>query len=1073
MSVPGSHHDSSSRGGASVIESERVRLSGFQQSLWTLDQLNGGDPSLHMAAVLLTDRSLDPVRFRRAFDAVVAQHAVLRAHLEFDEGTPHLVAVDDLRVEVTEDGDSGSSLERDESGAPAAFVEREKARFDLTAGPLMRCHLIAHSDGYAIGITLHHLIADGVSMQVLMRELADAYRDPEAERPAVPLPVPAPERADDVDWWAAQCEGATPDLHLPLEPARESGPRRGRASRLRLTPDEGRQIQGLARRVGGSVFAVHLAALALLAARTSGAERPVIGVPFSGRSEETQDRIGCFVRTMPVAPPRADGELSERFVESTGAHLWEALEHEHAAYDAIARTLRQRGQTVPQIRVLLNMVPFSTEGLTLGETTVEVVELDTLSPKFDATIYVRDVAGERGMFRQLDLVHDADRWTPEAAEIFLEQYRHVLAALIAHPDAPADGIALPAAPVPQAAGPLPARGESLLEAVRDTCRRVPDRLAIQQPGSEVTYGQLWSMVRAGAARLTAHGVGAGDRVALHGDRGAGLVAGMLAAWAVGAGFVVIHAEDPADRILRLVAATRPAAFLVTDLTRVLPSEVSAALSEQGIPVLRPSGAPADADADDLPVVAEPEIAYVQLTSGSSGRPEAVAVGPAALRGFLPWYIEQFELSEDDRFAWFSTPGHDPSLRDVFAPLVLGASLAVPPDQHTRLHGELAEWAIGSAITVANLIPSLVEVLRVELAGRTLDSLRRVFFGGQALTAGHVRGAREFAPNAELVNGYGATETPQLVLWHPLASGDAANPPLGRTRPDVSVFVRAANGKPAAVGEPGELLISTPILAAGYLDGGDEASARFDTDPDGIPRYATGDIVRVRADGLLAFVGRRDRQVKVNGNRVEPNEVEAVLAACPGVAEAAVCLPSQPAGAALAALIVRSPGGDVATPELLAFARARLAAWMVPAHVQWTDALPRLGNGKIDLVAVERAVGEIATSRDFLPPKSATEVRLAAIWQEALGGAPVSRDADFFAVGGHSIAAIVVVNRVREEFEVDIPMRTLFRVPVLRDLATEIDDAEPGSWEGISTRERAMVDLDDLLADLEDDTEGAA
>jgi amino acid adenylation domain-containing protein len=450
-------------------------------------------------------------------------------------------------------------------------------------------------------------------------------------------------------------------------------------------------------------------------------------------------------------------------------------------------------------------------------------------------------------------------------------------------------------------------------------------------------------------------------------------------------------------------------------------------------------------------------AYIAFTSGSTGAPKGIVGAHGPVAHFCAWQAETFGLTSDDRFSLLSGLSHDPLLRDVFTPLLLGATLCIPGADDLSA---LSTWMAHHRITVCHLTPALGQLLAD--GGTPLPELRYAFFGGDVLTERDVARLREIAPRVRCVNFYGTTETPQAMAWYDASAAGAwpsRRVPVGRGIDGVQLLVLSPAGDLAAPGELGEVCVRTPYLSLGYL--GDErlTAERFVANPwTGDPAdrvYRTGDLGRYRADGTVALAGRRDGQIQVRGFRVEPAEVEAALGGYPGVREAAVLL----RGSALTAWLAASP--DAPKPssgELRDFLRRRLADPMIPEIFIWLETLPLTPNGKLDRRALPDPAQEETRPVEFEAPDTPVEEGVAAIWCEILSLDRVGRHDNFFELGGHSLLAVRVIAALRERYGVEVPLPVLFEKPTVAEQAQVVAD--------LGLAQADSEELEQLLASLE-------
>jgi amino acid adenylation domain-containing protein len=501
----------------------------------------------------------------------------------------------------------------------------------------------------------------------------------------------------------------------------------------------------------------------------------------------------------------------------------------------------------------------------------------------------------------------------------------------------------------------------------------------------------------------------------------------------------------------------------------------ASLSEPEGASPAPSGSAggfADKVADFTPVEIGPDsLAYLSFTSGTTGKPKAVMGRHGSLTHFTPWLAERFELGAADRFSLLSGLAHDPLHRDVFTPLQLGAAVVAPDPDEVGTPGYLAQWMRDTGITITHLTPAMGQLLvdvpgglgndvsasdavlplsAQDRAGRVqgegaprVDSLRRAFFVGDVLTRTDVGRMHRLAPNLQVINYYGSTETQRAVAHFVVPrdlSGLAKETiPVGTGLPDVQVLIRNAAGERVGVGEVGEIWMRSPHVALGYLGDPELSASRFIPNPwtgdAADPTYRTGDLGRYRPDGVAEIAGRADQQVKIRGFRIEPGEIEAALRAHASVRDVVVVPRGEGDARRLVAYVVAD--GEPAPGELREWLRASVPEYMVPAAWVFLPALPVTPNGKVDRKALPEPQTD-GVARGFVAPRTLTEVALADVWAGLMKTDLVGADDDFFALGGHSLLATKLVARVRDALAVELPLRTLFEAPTLGAMAAAID-----------------------------------
>lgn len=983
---------------------------------------------------------LDAQRLSRSLESVAARHEALRTSLVDREGQvvqriepPGPVPLP--LVELPGGDDPAARL--------AAAVAAEAARpFDLARAPLVRATLYRlEAAEHVLLLVGHHAVVDGWSGGVLLRDLAAAYGNggasPAGEPPLQYADFAAWQRARLtpgrraalVDGWRARLSDTPTRLDLPADRPRPAV-QAFEAVRVarRLGPDEAAAVRGFARARGVTPFLVLLTAVQVLVHRLSGQERFLLGAPSSGRARpELEDVVGFFVNNL-VFPADLSGEprleeLLARNREMAGF----ALAAQELPFEELVEALRPvRELSRPSLfQVFVNHLSIGNEPREAAGVRFEPVPRPSVEAKFDLTVYAAD-EGER---LRLELVAARSLFDEARVEAMAESLERALAGLAAHPARPVSAIAL-AGPRSQAVHPSPGEPEpaaaeapsAISAAFRERVRATPGRVALRSVAGETSYSSLLDRAASLAATLAQAGIGPGDLVALRLERSEALVAGLLGVLEAGAAFLVLDPTHPKGREADVLGRARPRARL----HRPGPGE---AIRVEAL----------DAPAAKV----DPAIAYAAVTSGTTGRPQVVLGTHAPVVQFLRWQREAFGLGADDRFALLSGLGHDPLLRDVFAPLSIGATLAIPEEEALRDPDLLLAWLRDERVSVIHATPGLLRLLLAARGSQDggLGDLRLVFSGGDVLRAGDVRRLRQAAPAARVVNLYGTTETPQGVAFFEAGdpgpesgAADARPLPVGRGREGVDLVVLDAAGRLAAIGELGEVGVRTRYLTEGYLGEPELTRARFVSGT-----YRTFDLGRYEPDGTVLLAGRADRQLKRRGYRLDPAEVEAALVLHPAVREAAVVADDEGEGSRLVAFVVFDDGPPAPAEELRAFLRARLPEPFVPADVVALDRLPLTPNGKLDARALpfpSRAPAEAAATP--LVPGDPVVDKLADLWQRLLGVAPASADDDFFALGGHSLLAAEMATAVRREMGADLTLASFFAAPTLRATAELVE-----------------------------------
>ncbi|GIG59889.1 hypothetical protein Lfu02_42610 [Longispora fulva] len=1025
-------------------------MSGAQRRVWFVDRLAGDTPAYNIAFAERLHGPVDPAALGRALRAVTARHEVLRWRFPDTAGAPY-VAVDPVGPAVP--------VPVDDAPDPERWLRDQALRhFDLANDALWRVRLLRiGDDGYLLALTVHHTVFDGWSQQLFYRDLAAAYAAELAGDAPQLGALPATfadyvawqaerERSDaELDWWTARLAGAPTVLDLPRDLPRPAVQTfRGAGTRAPL--DATGTVRALAARLGTTPYVVLLAAFAQLLRRLTGEKDLIIGVPVADRGHPAfEPMIGFCVDTVPLRLTVDDTADFAGHVRACAETLTAALARAATPLERIVTALGvERDLTRnPLVQVLFNMYNFAQPRLELPGVTAEPVPAGLPGSLFDLTLYLSENADGW----DLQAVYNPDLYHAGRIGALLDSYTRLVGDLVGTPGAPvgtastrgsgalvrdASTQGTGAVALPDPADPLPRwDGPGIVERIAAVAEAHPDAVAVTGAGGGLDYRRLVDLQRATTAAVTAAGIAPGQAVGVLATRDVQLPGLLLGVLASGARWAVLDATLPAARLAAQVRAAGCVALLACPGVTP-PAELAA------LPLLA-----VDAAAVGSGVEADGR-GYLSFTSGTTGEPKAVLTGERPLAHFLDWYPSHFGLGRDDRFALLAGLGHDPLLRDVFTPLVLGATLHVPPGDLPRDPVRLAAWLAAEGVTVAHLTPQLARVLAA-VPGASAPALRLIACGGDQLTYGDVARLRGYAPAARVVNLYGTTETPQAQAHHqPTAGHPATGPvPVGRGIDGVALLVLGPAGQPAGIGELGEVVIRSRHLATGYVTAGelddDRSRSRFTpTRPsDAEDRmYQTGDLGRYGPDGEVVLAGRDDDQVKIRGYRLELGEVEAALLAHPNVRTAAVVAETEQGELVLRGYAVPTAAG-LTVEALRAHLGTLLPGHAVPATVTLLPALPLTPNGKVDRSALPRPTSRPAASVADAPA-TATERLIAGTWCEVLGLPRVGTADNFFEIGGHSLAIAAVQARLTTLLERDVDILDLFRHPNIRALGAHLD-----------------------------------
>jgi pristinamycin I synthase-3/4 len=1038
-----------------VSREGHIPLSYAQQRLWFLAQLDPASVAYNMPLAVRLSGRLDTAALAGAVQEVTRRHEALRTVFPAEGGEPRQeVAPLPDRMLPTVDL---AALPAPQRESEAQCLVREDARqpFDLARGPVFRPRLLRlEEDRHILLASIHHIVSDGWSQGVLVRELAALYEDCRARRPSslAALPVQYADFASwqrrwlssealaaEVEYWRLRLEGMPSLLDLPVERPRPAVRRAASAALpFQLSRPATDALRRLAGEQGATLYMALLAAFQVLLARISNQEDFGIGMPVAGRDRlETEGLIGFFVNTVVLRSDLAGDPDSRTLLARVRASTLEAYAHQSLPFDALVEMLAPRRSLshTPLFQVMLGLQSALPTGgpLLLPDLVLNSLKIERSAAQFDLILSLTE--SDEGLAGSLEYVRDL--FGEAAAGNLLDRFSLLIAGILESPGLPVSQL------------PFLLRSErhqllvewnhtetgweqpsQLFQLFAAQAVRTPDAVAVVAEEGELSYRDLARRSARLSSRLLALGVGPEVPVGLLAERSLGMVVGILGILGAGGAYVPLDPEYPRERLAYLLADTEaPVVVAPERLGSLLPG--ATAIRRVFLETLDGEGG--EPAPGSMPATSPDHLAYVLHTSGSTGRPKGVMVAHRAIANRILWMQATFPLAPDDAVAQKTPFTFDASIWELFLPLVVGARLVMARPGGHRDPAYLARWIQEQQVTVLQLVPTMLAPFLEEPASAGCTSLRRVFCGGEALPAALCD--RLFSRlDAELCNLYGPTECAIDATYWPCSRGDARPVvPIGLPLSNLQVHLVDRGLRPVPPGTPGELCVGGVGLARGYWKRPDLTAERFIPSPfgdiAGARLYRTGDLARRLPDGVIEFLGRLDQQVKLRGLRIELGEIEAVLAAVPRVREAAVVVRGETGSQRLVAYVAGGP--DCEAGGLRRHLEQRLPAYMVPAVWVLLAAMPRLPNGKVDraaLPALEPVVAEAAE-----PPRDEVESLLAGIWAEVLGRESVGIHDNFFALGGDSILSIQVVARANQA-GCQITPRQLFEHQTVAELA---------------------------------------
>jgi amino acid adenylation domain-containing protein len=1054
---------------ARVSREQELPLSHAQQRLWFLDQLEPGSATYNLPGAVRLQGQLDVEVLERTLDEVVRRHEVLRTTFVAVNGEPVQVIApaSQLRLPVL---DLSELPEEQREREARLAAQAEAARpFDLSAGPLLRVQLLRlGAEDHLVLFTVHHIISDGWSTGILVREVAALYEAYVAGRES-PLPELEIQYADYAVWqrewlqgevleqqlayWRQQLE-ELPVLQLPADRPRPLAPsHQGRTINFNLPAELTAELKRLSNTEGVTLYMTLLAAFKILLWRYSGQRDLVVGTPIAGRNQlATEGLIGFFVNTLVLHTEIRVEENFRALLTRVREIALGAYAHQDVPFEKLVEELhadRQMSAT-PLFQVMFVFLNVPMDALELAGLTLRNFEIENKLSTFDLTLS----AYESGPELAFGFEYNTDLFDETTIVRMGAHLQLLLERIVAEPEQQLSALSLLSAAEEHQL--LREWNETSTEYPRDLCvhqlfeaqvLRTPENVAVSgDDDDELTYAELNRRANQLAHYLKQLGVGPETRVAILMERSLEMMVSVWAVLKAGGAYVPLDRHYP-EELLRWIVSDSQSTLLLTHQRL-----------GDSLPALEARVLCVDSEAETIAQQEEcnPEfsmdvenLAYLIYTSGSTGQPKAVAVAHRSLVNYVTYAQGELGLTANDRMLQFASLSFDTSAEEIFPTLTTGARLVL---RASELPGAAAfiKMCAEREITVLDLPTAYWNELATNTTRADWEAaakLRVVIIGGEKARPETVQQFRErVGPQVVLKNGYGPTETTIVATFAELVSSadgvpDNREVAIGRPINNATVYVLDQQMQLVPIGVVGELYVGGAGVARGYLNRPHLTAARFVPNPFsaelGARLYRTGDLARYRADGQLEFLGRADSQVKVRGFRIELGEIETVLRAHPAVREAIVIATEvAPDDKRLVAYVVTAQSGASGT-ELREYLRRRLPEYMVPVTFVKVAEFPMTASGKIDWRALPAPDG-IDLEQAYQAPRTQTEELLSGLFARVLRVPRVGVHDNFFELGGHSLLATQLVSRVREAFAVELPLRELFVRPTVAGLAEQVE-----------------------------------
>ncbi|MBE9162160.1 non-ribosomal peptide synthetase [Tychonema sp. LEGE 06208] len=1056
-------------------DSNTFPLSFAQQRLWFFEQLNPGNFTYHIVAGVRLTGTLDARSLDRSLNELVKRHEVLRTAFKTINGQPIQAIASNLELKILEI-DLRSLPETERSREVERLIAAEaKQAFDLSQAPLLRAKLLQLSDSnWVLLLSTHHIIFDAWSMGIFIQELATFYQAFCTGKPS-PLPELSVQYADFASWqrqwlqgevletqlayWKKQLGGNLPVLNLPTDRPRSAVQTfRGAVHKFTIPKAIAEEIVQLSQREKATLFMTLLAAFKTLLYRYTGQEDILVGSPIANRNRrEIEELIGLFANTLVFRTNLSSNPTFKELLASVREVALGAYNHQDLPFEKLVEILHHERDLShnPLFQVLFSLRNVRTPQIKLPGVMLSNLEIERKTARFDLALDLEE--GLEGINGTLE--YSEDLFDASTARRIAGHFITLLESIATNPEQRLSNLPILTKPEQQqllfewnnTQSNFP-QDKCIHELFEAQAELTPDAIAVVFENEYLTYRDLNKKANNLASYLQKIGVNPEFLVGIYVDRSLDMVVGLLGILKAGGAYVPLDPAYPPERL----------AFMLED------AQISVLLTQQKLLETLPKNSASivflDADREGISSCDEPvvglqnssNLAYVIYTSGSTGQPKGVQISHASAVNFLSSMRQQLAIADRDVWLAVTSLSFDIAALELFLPITTGSRVVVASREVTSNGEKLLETLTNSGTTIMQATPASWKMLLA--AGWPGNNQLKILCGGEALP-------RQLANQlllrgAAVWNLYGPTET---TIWSTLYQVDRKDESVSIGRPiaNTQIFILDRYLMPVPVGVFGELHIGGAGLSRGYLNRPELTAEKFISNPFTKNEiyasfilnsssfilserlYKTGDLARYLPDGNIEFMGRSDHQVKVRGFRIELGEIEAVLSQYPAVREAiALVREDNPGDKRLVAYIVvnsalRGGQGDTAPTNsefinhLRVFLKQKLPQYMIPSAFVLLEAMPLTPNGKIDrrsLRAPDTNTAEFESN--FTDPRTPEEQLIAEIWAEVLGLERVGIHDNFFELGGHSLLATQAIARLREAFQVEVPLRSLFESPTV-------------------------------------------
>ncbi|MES5397628.1 surfactin non-ribosomal peptide synthetase SrfAA [Bacillus amyloliquefaciens] len=1028
-------------------------LSLAQQRVYIASQFEDAGVGYNMPAAAMIEGALDREKLERAFSALISRHEALRTSFQSEDGTPRQVIHEQVpfHIEMIEAG--GRTNEQ----VMKDFVRR----FELEEAPLFRIglHTLGHNRHMML-FDMHHLISDGVSISIMLKELADIYGGKQLPEMRIQYKDYAAWQAERAEegykkeraYWKEVFSGELPVLQLlPDYPRPQVQSFEGDRVSVKLPKTLLERLQKLAEKNGATLYMVLLSAYYTLLSKYSGQEDIIVGTPSAGRHHsDTEGLIGMFVNTLALRSTVKQDQTFTGLLGHVRKQVLDAFSHQDYPFEWLTEELNvpRDMSRHPIFDTMFSLQNISDGIPEIGNLTLSLHETNFNIAKFDLTMQARETA--EGV--ALDLDYCTKLFKRSTADRMLTHYVRLLESAAAQPEAKISEYDLlserEALKQLQRFNPERTaypKDQTIVQIFEEQAQKNPDRTALQFEGETLSYQQLNERANRLARHILSAG-GGGKTAAVLCERSLDMIVSIMAVLKAGSAYVPIDPEHPVQRIQHFFRDSGASVLLTQQSLKPIAEKADF----QGVIVLADDEKSYEKDSHNLALPFDSKtIANLTYTSGTTGTPKGNIVTHANILRTVK-NTNYLTVSEEDTVLGLSNYVFDAFMFDMFGSLLNGAKLVIVPKDTVLDMSRLSRVIKRENVSILMITTALFHLL-VDMEPSCLTTLRKIMFGGERASVEHVKKAFATVGKGRLLHMYGPSESTVFATYHPVdvIEEDAISVPIGKPVSNTEIFIMNKAGRIQPAGIPGELCISGEGLVEGYYNRPELTEEKFVKHPfkEGERMYKTGDLARWLPNGDIEFIGRIDHQVKIRGQRIELGEIEHQLQSHDQVQECIVLAVDQGAGDKL--LCAYFVGlREISSRELREHTAKDLPAYMIPAVFIQMDELPLTGNGKIDRRALPMPDVTAANAVSYTAPRNETEQKLTDIWAEVLQMERVGIHDQFFEIGGHSLAGMKLLALIQQTFGVRLTLKDLFTSPTAAGLAQLIAGSERKAAESI-------------------------